>query len=73
MTPVRDLEYDVLSMLHSKLEALEAYDLYLEDCDEGDDDCRRLIEEIRNDDARHAERLRETLGRFLSVSGSRGK
>jgi hypothetical protein len=74
MEPVSDLEYDVLSILQSKLEALEAYEMYLEDCDEaGDDDCRRLFEEIRGDDLRHAERLREALARFLSGSGARGR
>jgi len=66
MPPVSDLEYDVLSTLQSKLEALEVYEAYLEDCeDAGNDECRELFEEIRDDDQRHAERLRSTLARLL--------
>ena len=66
MPPVSDLEYDVLSTLQSKLEALEVYEAYLEDCeDAGSDECRELFEEIREDDQRHAERLRSVLARLL--------
>jgi rubrerythrin len=69
MPPVSDLEYDVLSALQSKLEALEVYEAYLEDCeDAGDNDCRQLFEEIREDDQRHAERLRSALARLLAGS-----
>jgi bacterioferritin (cytochrome b1) len=68
MTPVSDLEYDVLSTLQSKLEALEVYEAYLEDCEEADDDeCRQLFQQIRDDDARHAERLHETLARIMKA------
>jgi bacterioferritin (cytochrome b1) len=66
MTPVSDLEFDVISTLQSKLEALEVYEAYLEDCEEADDDdCRRIFEQIRDDDERHAERLRVALGRLM--------
>src|SRR5688572_33416249 len=48
-SPVSDIEYDVLSTLQSKLESLEVYEAYLEDCeDAGDDEVRRLFEEIRD-------------------------
>ncbi|HZR97504.1 MAG TPA: hypothetical protein VFE37_02290 [Chloroflexota bacterium] len=71
MTPVSDLEFDVISTLQSKLEALEVYEAYLEDCEEADDeDCRRLFQQIRDDDERHAEQLREALARLMG-SGSR--
>jgi rubrerythrin len=64
---VRDVEYDVLTVLQSKLEAEAAYDQYIRDCQRaGDEDCRRLLEEIRADDRRHAERLREQLGRLVA-------
>jgi bacterioferritin (cytochrome b1) len=71
MPPVSDLEYDVLSTLQSKLEALEVYEAYLEDCEEADDDeCRQLFQQICDDDERHAERLREALARMLGNGGS---
>ena len=67
MTPVSDLEYDVISTLQSKLEALEVYEAYLEDCEEADDDdCRQLFQQIRDDDEWHAERLRDALARLMS-------
>ncbi|HLH25091.1 MAG TPA: hypothetical protein VK066_21435 [Chloroflexota bacterium] len=67
MTPVSDLEFDVISTLQSKLEALEVYEAYLEDCEEADDDaCRQLFQQIRDDDERHAERLREALARLMA-------
>jgi bacterioferritin (cytochrome b1) len=71
-TPVSDIEYDVLSTLQSKLESLEVYEAYLEDCeDAGDDEVRRLFEEIRDDDERHAQRLRQALSRLMTA-GSDG-
>ena len=66
MTPVSDLEYDVLSTLQSKLESLEIYEAYLDDCEEAsDNECRQLFEQIRDDDLRHAERLREALKKLM--------
>ena len=68
MTPVSDVEYDVLSVLQSKLEALEVYETYMDDCeDAGDTACHQLFSEIRDDDQRHAERLREVLARLLNA------
>jgi bacterioferritin (cytochrome b1) len=65
---VSNLEHDLLTELQSKLEAVAVYERYLQDCDEaGDGACRRLIEEIRRDDERHADRLQTQLGRLLGV------
>ena len=70
MSPVSDLEFDVLTTLHSKLEALEIYETYLEDAEEADDDeARELFEQIRQDDERHAERLRQYLVKLMSAGG----
>ena len=69
---VSDVEYDLLSMLQSKLEGLEAYEMYLQDAEEaGEDGLRRLIEEIQQDDEKHATRLREELARVLTSGGGR--
>ncbi|HEY7068344.1 MAG TPA: hypothetical protein VII06_43245 [Chloroflexota bacterium] len=73
MSPVSDLEFDVLSTLQSKLEALEVYEAYLEDCEEAEDnDCRQLFQQIRDDDERHAERLRAALARLITAGGNGG-
>ncbi len=68
---IDDVEYDVLTALQSKLEGLEVYDVYIEDCEEaGDDDLRDLFEEIKQDDERHATKLREALARLLTRGGN---
>jgi hypothetical protein len=50
--------YDVVSMFQSKLEALAAYEKYLPDLGD-DDEARRIVEQIRDDDARHVGLLRD--------------
>ena len=69
-----NLEYDLITVLQSKLEANAAYDTYLKDCEQaGDQECRRLFEQIKRDDARHAEDLRTQLVRVLGgTSASMG-
>lgn len=59
-----NLNYDLLTVLQNKLEALAAYDLYLKDCQEsGDEECRKLVDDLRRDDERHVERLRAEVER----------
>lgn len=61
-----NVSYDVLTALQSKLEALAAYDIYIEDCEEtGDDTLRRLFETLKRDDDRHADLLREEVERLV--------
>lgn len=61
-----DSTYNLLAILLSKLEGLEAYDTYLEDMDgEG----RKVIEQISRDDQRHAEMLRDTIERMVREKG----
>jgi hypothetical protein len=50
-------------MFQSKLEALAAYDKYVQDF-AGDDEGRRLIEQIRDDDERHVQLLRDQIERL---------
>ncbi len=61
-----DNTYNLLAILLSKLEGLEAYDTYLQDAD---DDSRRLIEQIARDDERHAEMLRSAVERMVRDGG----
>lgn len=60
---VSNAVYDVVSMFQSKLEALAAYDKYVQDF-AGDDEGRRLIEQIRDDDERHVQMLRDQIERL---------
>jgi rubrerythrin len=57
-SPVSDVTYDLMQALTSKLEAIEAYELYREDAQGY---VRQLFEDILDDDRRHAERLLDAL------------
>ena len=64
--PLSDLSYDILTSLQSKLEALDVYEQFIDDCEEaGEDGCRQLFEEMRQDDERHVERLTSELERLV--------
>ena len=63
---ISDATYNLLAIMLSKLEGLEAYDTYIEDMDgEG----RKIIEQIRSDDEKHAEMLRATVERMVREGG----
>jgi hypothetical protein len=57
-SPVSDVTYDLMQALTSKLEAIEAYEMYREDAT---GETRQIFDEILDDDRRHAERLLEAL------------
>lgn len=60
--PLSNLNYDLLTILQNKLEAIAAYDVYLRDCREaGQHDCHELVAELKRDDERHVEYLRAKL------------
>ncbi|HEX8229138.1 MAG: hypothetical protein M3437_17945 [Chloroflexota bacterium] len=61
-----DNTYNLLAILLSKLEGLEAYDTYLQDAD---DDSRKIIEQIARDDERHAEMLRSAVEKMVRDGG----
>ena len=60
-SPVDDATYNVLQALTSKLEAIEAYELYAEQ-DEDD-----VFSELIDDERRHAERLLQALKERLGA------
>ena len=53
-SPVDDQLYDLLQVLTSKCEAIEAYAKYEDDAD---GEASSLFQEMARDDTRHAERL----------------
>jgi hypothetical protein len=57
-SPVSDVTYDLMQALTSKLEAIEAYELYREDAS---GDVRQLFDDLLVEDRRQAERLLEAL------------
>jgi rubrerythrin len=60
--PVDNNTYNVLQMLVSKLESIEAYKKYEKDADQ---QTRQLLQEMAKQDNQHAQRLIETLKQKL--------
>ena len=60
-SPVDDATYNVLQALTSKLEAIEAYELYAEQDDSG------VFSELIEDERRHAEMLLRALKQRLGA------
>jgi hypothetical protein len=58
-SPVDDATYNLLQALTSKLEAIEAYELYAEQDGDG------IFSELIEDERRHAERLLDALRKRL--------
>jgi rubrerythrin len=61
-SPVDNYTYDLLQALTSKLEAIEAYEMYAEDETETGG---RLFEELAQQDRQHADRLLAALRQRL--------
>ncbi len=66
---VGDATYDLLAVMLSKLEGLEAYDTYLEDLEGVDEKGAKIIAEIRRDDERHANMLRDHVEQLVKSGG----
>ena len=58
-SPVDNQTYNLLQILTSKLEAIEAYSVYEEDFD---DEALQVVQQIAADDRNHAEQLLRVLG-----------
>ncbi len=61
-----NLNYDLLTVLQNKLEAVAAYEQYIKDCQQsGDKECQELVAELKRDDERHIEKLRGEVERMV--------
>ncbi len=60
--------YNLLAILLSKLEGLEAYDSYAEDMQDED---MKILDQIRRDDERHANMLRDAIEKMVKEGGLR--
>lgn len=59
-SPIDDLTYDLITVIHAKAKGLEALDRYLQDAAENTD-CKSLFEEIRQEDQEAITQLRDVL------------
>ena len=62
--PLDDICYDLITVIHEKSKALEAYDKYLSDA-QNDNEVRQLLEQIRQQDQQQVQQLSQHLGRLL--------
>jgi rubrerythrin len=59
---VSDLEYDLLTVLKNKAEAVQIYDGYIQDAQQaGSPPCVELLGKLQQEDMRHAEEVRQHL------------
>ncbi|MFQ4146690.1 hypothetical protein [Chlorogloeopsis sp. ULAP02] len=60
--PISNLEYDFLTVLQNKGEAIKAYDNYIQDAQEaGSQPCVELFQKLRQSDIEQAQEIRHHL------------
>jgi hypothetical protein len=60
--PISNLEYDLLTILKNKVEAVQAYDVYLQDARQADSQpCADLIGKLQQQDMQQAQEIRQHL------------
>jgi hypothetical protein len=70
-TPMGDLIYDVITILHEKAKGLEAFEKYIEDAAE-DDELTEVLERIQENDSECVQELQQHLSRLLGQSVESG-
>lgn len=59
---ISNLEYDLLTVLHNKAEAIQAYDTYIQDAEQtGSQPCAELFQKLKQSDMEQAQQLRQHL------------
>jgi ferritin-like metal-binding protein YciE len=59
---VSNLEYDLLTILKNKVEAVQAYDIYLQDAQQaGSQPCAELIGKLQQQEIQNAQEVRQHL------------
>jgi ferritin-like metal-binding protein YciE len=59
---ISNLEYDLLTVLHNKAEALQAYDKYIQDAQSiGSQPCVELFQKLQQQESQQAQEIRQHL------------
>ena len=61
-SPVDNHTYDLISVLHTKLEGLKVYEKYMKDAD---GECQQLFQELQNQDAQAAKKVMDHLRKHM--------
>ena len=63
---LNDLEYDFVTVLHNKAEAVQAYETYIQDAQQaGSQPCVELFQKLRQADMEHAQEIRHHLQQVM--------
>jgi hypothetical protein len=68
-SPLDNITYDVITVIHEKAKGLEAFDQYIEDAAE-DEELVDLLETIREQDEQSIEELKPHLARLLQQTAA---
>lgn len=64
--PISNLEYDFLTVLHNKAEAIKAYETYINDAQQaGSQPCVELFQKLRQADIEQAQEIRNHLQQVM--------
>jgi hypothetical protein len=64
--PISNLEYDFVTVLHNKAEAVKAYDTYIQDAQQANSQpCVELFQRLRQSDIEQAQEIRHHLQQVL--------
>lgn len=63
---VSDLEYDLLTVLKNKAEAVQIYNTYIQDAEQaGSQPCVQLLQKLQQEDMQQAEEIRQHLQQVM--------
>jgi uncharacterized protein YfcZ (UPF0381/DUF406 family) len=64
--PISNLEYDFITVLHNKAEAVQAYERYIQDAQEvNSQPCVELFQKLRQSEIEQAQELRHHLQQVM--------
>jgi Mg/Co/Ni transporter MgtE len=68
---IDNLTYDLITIIHEKSQALEAYDKYIQDA-QSNPQVAQLLQQIRQQDQQTIQQLMQHLGQTMGSSSSSG-
>ncbi|AFZ57500.1 hypothetical protein H6G54_26555 [Anabaena cylindrica FACHB-243] len=65
--PISNLEYDFITVLHNKAEAVQAYERYIQDAQEANSQpCVELFQKLRQSEIEEAKEIRHHLQQVMT-------
>lgn len=65
-TGIRNVTYNVVSVLYHALQGAETYERYVRDAEQsGDEEMKRFFQDVQQEEKRRAERAEQLLARLL--------